>query len=196
MAWVAVAAMVVGTALQYSSQRKAGKAEQQRAQREDVATEYEARQLEQQSGQAFAIAQRTALEEQRKTRILQSRALALAAASGGGASDPTVVKIMSDIGGEGAYRAQMALYEGKEQQRSLLKGAEARRLGGTMVAQSALDRAKAYQTASTGTLFQGAGSLYQRYAANNPAPSAHTNTVSLSNGSWLDSGTPMDSTYA
>ena len=194
MAWVAIAATVVGTALQYSAQRKASKAASEQAKQEDLAADYEAKQLEHQAGQVVAISQREALDERKKAKLLESRALALAAASGGGASDPTIVKIMSDIAGEGAYRAQTALYEGAEESRRLMKGAEARRMGGTMAGQSALSVARAREIGSVGTLFQGAGSLYAKYGMGAQTKTAPSGT--LSSGSWLDTGSATDSSYA
>lgn len=71
------------------------------------------RYLNQMAKQEFAIAQREAFEEQKQAELLASRALAVAAASGGGASDPTVMNIIGDIHGEGALRAGLELYKGK-----------------------------------------------------------------------------------
>jgi hypothetical protein len=69
-------------------------------------------------GQAVAASQRKAQEELKRSRYIQSDALAKAAASGAGASDPTVVDIISRIAGEGAYRSSLALYEGAEANRA------------------------------------------------------------------------------
>jgi hypothetical protein len=62
---------------------------------------------------------------QRRTDLLASRALAVAAASGGGASDPTVVNTIAGIAQEGAYRKAVALYRGDEEARKLTMQAEA-----------------------------------------------------------------------
>lgn len=97
------------------------------AKAESKALRGEAVQLEAQAGQDRASSQRSAIENRRQSRLLQSRALALAAASGGGASDPTVVNILSRLEGEGEYRALVSLYEGEEAARSKLMQAAARR---------------------------------------------------------------------
>ncbi len=68
------------------------------------------------AGQEMASAQRGAEEEQRRSRIIQSRALALAAA-GGGAADPSVQHIISDLAGQGHYRSQ--IYGGEARARAL-----------------------------------------------------------------------------
>lgn len=87
----------------------------------------EARQLDTKAGLERASSQREAMEERRKARLLQSRGLAVAAASGGGASDPGVVNLLADIEGEGEYRSLTALYEGNERAAGLESEAKARR---------------------------------------------------------------------
>lgn len=96
----------------------------------DRAASYTADSLDVSGGQAVAASQRTAQEEERRAKLLQSRAQAVAAASGAGASDPTVVDIISQIAGQGAYRSQIALYDGLEQQRLLRAKADAARYQG------------------------------------------------------------------
>jgi hypothetical protein len=80
----------------------------------DQAGASEAKQLRYAAGAARASSQRAAVEERRQARLLQSRGLAVAAASGGGASDVTVVNTLADVAKEGEYRALSALYEGNE----------------------------------------------------------------------------------
>lgn len=94
------------------------------------AAKAEARQLETQAGLERATSQRQAMEERRQARLLNSRALAVAAASGGGADDPSIVNLMSDIDGEGAYRALAALYEGETEAQGMEAQAKARRKEG------------------------------------------------------------------
>lgn len=116
---------------------------------------------------ARATSQREASEYRRTARLTASRALAVAAASGGGASDPTVTKIISDITSEGAYRAALALYEGEEEARlretqatSLLETgratADARRYEGESIA-------RASQTRMFGTLMESGASWADKY---------------------------------
>ena len=59
-----------------------------------------------------AAAQRTAIQSRREAQYALSRGQALAAASGAGATDPTVVNVLGQIKGEGEYHALTALYEG------------------------------------------------------------------------------------
>lgn len=131
-----------------------GSAQQGRAQQR--AANYQAAQYEQQAGQERASAQRAAIEEHRKATLAQSRALAVSAASGAGASDPTVMNIMGDLGSEGEYRALSALYEGEERARGLQMGAQAKRYEGATAKQAGNMRAAS-------TILSGGMSLYDKY---------------------------------
>lgn len=62
-----------------------------------------------------AASQREAAEQLRQARLVESRARAVAAGTGGGVDDPTVDRILRGIEAEGAYRAMTVLYEGEQQ---------------------------------------------------------------------------------
>src|ERR1700741_1427894 len=141
----------IGTGMTMRAQIKAGQGARD-------AANYEAAQLEQSAGQQVATGQHAALEEQRQAQIAQSRALVVAAASGGGASDPTVVNIIAKLAGEGAYRGMVDVYQGDEKARQLRDQAAATRYNGE----------QAYQNAKYGaisTAISGASSMYSKYAA-------------------------------
>ena len=70
----------------------------------------QARQLRRNAGDTRAAGQRQAIDVRREIDVVQSRALALAAASGADASDPTIVNNIARLEGEGEYRALTALY--------------------------------------------------------------------------------------
>jgi len=78
-----------------------------------------ASQLEDKAGFNRAISQRAAAEEQRQAEFIQSRALAVAAASGGGASDPTVVNLIADLEEEGLRKALNQMATGETESRFL-----------------------------------------------------------------------------
>jgi hypothetical protein len=147
--FIAMAAQAAGAIAAGRAASVAGKAAEQ-------GKEFEAVQMEQQAGQEMAAAQRSAQEEQRKARLVASRALAVASAGGGGASDPTVVRILADIDGEGAYRSAMELYRGEEAGRKLRMGAAGARYDGKV----ARAGGKAQATAQ---YLSAAGSLYTKY---------------------------------
>lgn len=116
----------------------------------------EAAQLEANAGQERASSQRAALEERRQGRLASSRALALAAASGGGADDPTVVNAIADIEGEGEYRALTALYEGNVAGDDLERQAKARRREAKSVKKQSYFKA-------AGTILGAGATLADRY---------------------------------
>lgn len=89
---------------------------QGRAQRDRA--EFVAAQNERVAGNERATAQRQAIEQQRQKRLTQSRAQAVAAASGGGALDPGVLDIMGGLEDQGNYNALVALYEGESSARN------------------------------------------------------------------------------
>ncbi len=93
------------------------------------AAEFQAVQLEQKAKETIGAGQRTAAEQRRQGEIVQSRIVALAGASGGGVSDPTIVSLMSDTAGEAEYRARLAMYEGESFARDLRLEAAGLRTG-------------------------------------------------------------------
>jgi hypothetical protein len=111
------------------------------------------------AGQAKAAAQRDAMEETRKGKLIASRALAVAAASGGGASDPSVVNTIADIDGEGAYRASVALYGGEEESRRLITE-------GKFAQYEGQQKRSAYRMQAATSLISGIteASIYSKYA--------------------------------
>jgi len=135
---------------------------------------YTAASKRQEANQAIGESQLSAEEAQRQSDYVASRALAVAAASGGGASDPTVVNILSRIAGEGAYRKSVALYEGQSKAQALRSEANIAEAGGT-----AEKRGRYIGAAST--LMSGGSSLYSRFGRN---PNSTTNTVTASDN-WF-----------
>lgn len=108
--------------------------------------DFVAKQLRQNAGQAQAMAQRAAYNEDRNAKYVASAALASAAASGGGASDPTVVNLIARNAGEMAYRKQLALYEGEDKARMLNLQADATQYSG--------------KSGQANAIIGGAGSIY------------------------------------
>lgn len=116
----------------------------------------EAAQLEAGAGRERASSHRAAMEEKRQARLAASRGLALAAASGGGADDPTVVNLLAGIEGEGEYRALSALYEGDQTALGMEAEAAARRRGAKSTKKAGLVKA-------AGTILSSGASMYDRY---------------------------------
>lgn len=121
----------------------------------------EAAQMEVNAGQERAVSQRQAIEERRQGRLASSRALAVAAASGAGTDDPTIVNAIADLDGESEYRALTALYEGNQRGDDLERQAKSRRREAKSV------KTQSYFKAAGSIL--GAGStLFDRYGGKKP----------------------------
>lgn len=126
------------------------------------AGEYEAQQADVAAGQQIAASHRTAADVERRSKLLQSRALAVAAASGGGTGG-TVLDIISGIAGEGAYRSELALYEGQDAARSLRARGDAARYQGRA-------SQRAGYLGAFGTLLKGGTTLFEKYGARGGSP--------------------------
>jgi len=159
---------VAGAATSIIGGNNAAAAATEAGARQKAANEFEAAQLEQSAGQAIATSQRDSEDQRRQARLVQSRALALSAASGGSVTDPTVVNLIGDIAGEGAYRAGVALYQGADKARQLNMGASAKRYEGDMAVEAASNKAKAYRMQGITGAFSSATSLFGKYGGGGP----------------------------
>ncbi|MCX7147536.1 MAG: hypothetical protein NT042_15390 [Sulfuritalea sp.] len=125
---------------------------------QQAAAQYEAEQLRINAGQSIASAQRAAEEQRRQGMMIQSRAIALAAAGGGSVTDPGLVHLLAGNAGETAYRSAVALYEGEDKARTMRESATAAEYSGAAAAQAGADRQKAAMTLAFGDLIGGGGS--------------------------------------
>jgi hypothetical protein len=135
------------------------------------AAQFQADQLRQNANSAQAAAQRGAAEIDRNTEFVTSRALAVAAGSGGGASDPTVVNMIARVAGEGAYQRASALYAGVDQARLDQESADAKLYEGKSTERNALEVGGAgYLGGATNLLRSRAKgmSLLQRFGGDGP----------------------------
>lgn len=136
--YIAAASTVVGAvgAIQQ------GQAQQQQAQAQALA-------LRNQANSDAAVGQRQAIEARRQTSYLVSRGQALAAASGAGATDPTVMNVLGQLSGEGEYHALTSLYEGGTRAGNAISGAQADINAGDAAARAGV--LKGVTTVLTGT---------------------------------------------
>lgn len=170
MLWVAGAAAVVSTVGNIS----AGNAAKRAGLEQQNEANYEAAQERVNAGQAIAASQRAAEEQRRQGDLVQSRAIALLAASGGGVTDPSAVTLLASNAGETAYRSAVALYEGEDKARTMRAQATATEMGGRAAAQAGRDRQIASLFQAAGSLANGA-SMFSNYggggfASQAPAP--------------------------
>lgn len=134
------------------------------------AAEFQAAQMRQQAGQTQASAQRQAFDVDRQAQYIASAALASAAASGGGASDPTVTNLIARNASEMAYRKATALYQGDERARMLNLEADAKEYTGAETkANSAMVGGAQVFKAGT-SILRGAAreGLLKKYGGNGP----------------------------
>lgn len=140
-------------------------------QQAQAAEDFQAAQLRQNAGQVEASAQRQAYDVNLQTKMVMSRALAVAAGSGGGASDPTVVSLIARDAARGAYLQSSALYGGESKARQMDLEADAKEFKGKNTAMNS-DLVAGSQFFKAGTnIMQGAArdaSLFQRFGAGGP----------------------------
>lgn len=164
LGWLSMA----GTFLQAWGVLSGGRSARIAGERAKVAAEFQALQEEEQAGISIALAQRSAAEERRQAGMQASRALAVAAASGGGVSDPTIVRLIAATRGEGVYRANVDLYEGEARARELRLQAAATRVGGADAAAEGVRKQTGALFSAAGVAAKGGLSLYAKYGMKGP----------------------------
>lgn len=114
---------------------------------------YERAMLRQQAQASRAAGTIAAMNADRMGRRKISRAVAVAAASGGGVTDPTVVNAIADLDAEREFNVMSALFEGETEARGLTRRGEA----GVV---SARNQRRASRLSALGDI---GGSLYENY---------------------------------
>jgi hypothetical protein len=110
-----------------------------------------------QANQEAAVAQRQAIDDRRKTQLVQSQLQARAAAGGGSAVDPSILTLSQGIAGQGEYNALSKLAAGETS-------------GAALDYQATLDEAQAARyrragdIAANAALFSGLGTLSSNVA--------------------------------
>lgn len=145
-----LATAVGGTALTATSAISQGQAAQ-------AAAKNQAKQEQAAALQANAIATRQAAVEKQQTDVAQSRLRARAAASGAGATDPTVMDLSSTFDAIGEYNVASALYEGTSRATAFQNQARMTKYEGNQAATAGYLRAGS-------SILGTAGSLAMRYA--------------------------------
>lgn len=149
------------------------------------AANFQAAQMEQNAGQEKATSQRQAIEARREAGIANSAVRARAAASGGGADDPSVLNIEGHNAGVGEYEALTSLYQGDEAARQDLMGASAKRYGGAQARQASVFKAGSTLLSGGKSAWDNGGSsLYDKYGNGGytPAESNFLNNARTSAG--------------
>lgn len=135
------------------------------------AAEYQAAQLRQNANNAEGSGQRQAADVDLQSKYIASAALATAAASGGGASDPGVVTLMARNAAESAYKRSVALYQGEDRARALRMSADAKEYEGKSVLANSIGVGASQFFGAGSTLIRGSAkdaSLFQRFGGGGP----------------------------
>ena len=160
---MAMALTAAGTAVSALGTIAGGNAAEAAGKNQQAVYNYQAKQQEQSAQESRAAGQRASFEKQREQRFIQSKLQARSAADGGGATDPTVLGLVGDIGARGEYESLMEMYKGENRARGLEDSAQASRMSG----EAALYEGKAKKSAGTlsalGTIIGGAGSMFNIY---------------------------------
>ena len=131
-----------GTIAQGNAQLEAAKAEQ--------------KQLARMASEEQAVATRQAGEKAREAKLLQGRGQAVAAASGGGATDPTVLELMGNIARDANVQTRDVLRTGQ------VKADDLMYRGRVGVNAAKVNRGLARLTA-TGQVVSGVGDAFSKY---------------------------------
>lgn len=183
------AAQIAGGLIQYRGAQIQSDSLKAAAQaRLDVAN-FEAAQAAIQAGTAEASGQRTADAALLQTRMVNSQQLARAAASGAGASDPTVTNLMAFTRGVGSYNAAVALFEGEEAARRFQDQAKASTYEGITGFNSLEAQASVAKARGIASIIGAGGGLYEKYGQGGP-PKITTSTNGDVGSGYIDAGTP------
>ena len=192
MSWMAVAAVaatVISSASQKQGANAAAKGAKHAAKRQATATRFQATQLRINAGQQVAAGQAAAFEQERQARLVASRQIALAAASGAGASDSTVANLISRTAKEGSYRAAVALYQGEDAARQMRMAAAGKEYEAEAGIASGESQASMYKLAGQQAIMKGATSLLTTYAGGGFKGGGSGDSAALGlDTSWLDAG--------
>lgn len=99
---------------------------------------FAAAQMEREAADARASSQREAYQERERNEMVQSRIRAVAANSGAGVINPTVLDLMGDTEQRSAFNVAAIQYGGKQKQASYLDNAAAARMKGNNAKRASL----------------------------------------------------------
>lgn len=179
--WLSLA----GTALNVGGNLMAAGNAGEQGQAKGQALDYEATLLNQNALAAQASSQREAMDVRLKTSLLVSRAIAVAAAGGGSASDPTVNKVVGDLTGIGAYHQAVALYGGDDRARAMRAAAAGKRYEAGMARSGGDTLGEAYTIKALGSGIAGASTLFAKYGKGGPGMNS-MGVAGAGDGGWAD----------
>ncbi len=131
---------------------------------------YRAAGLRQNAQEERAAGQRDMFNVQTKTKDIQSTLRARAAASGGGATDPTIMALQDQIETAGSVGALTEMYKGENRARGLVDSARGEEISGDAAltganyrSQGAKGRASGAMNSGYASLLSGASSMFDKF---------------------------------
>lgn len=159
---------LVGTVVSAMGTIASGKAQAQAAQTQAQMAMYQAKQEDRKAQTERAAAQRSAIEERREGRFALSTLQARAAASGGGAADPTVIALGESIAGRSEYGALMETYKGEDKARGWEDQAILHRMQAGAFNAQASGATAGSSLSAAGTIIGGLGSAFSKFKSPTP----------------------------
>jgi hypothetical protein len=153
---------VIGTVVSAAGTIVGAAASRQQSQAQAQMNEFRARQAKIAANEARAAAQREAGEKRREGALAQSKLQAQAAASGGGATDPTVMKLGERIAGRSQLSALSEMYKGESKARELLDQAALSQMAAAANRAEGNARQISSYFSAGGSLLSGLGSGFSR----------------------------------
>lgn len=150
--------------------------------------EAQAKMYETDAAQEMAAAQRTAIERAFHNRQTMGTAKALAASSGAGMDNPTVIDIIGEMEGRDVYGRMTDLYQGSEKKRRLIDSAKLARYNADIGAAAARAQGTAAMIGGLQGLAKGFGSFKGSFSSEDSS--------SYDSSGWWDNDTDFDSDYS
>lgn len=148
----------------------AGNAAARQGEAQQTAFNYQADELRQQAGQTRAASQRTADNSRLAGDYAISRARAVAGASGGGVTDPTVNTVVGNLAGRSEYNALSDLFTGEERARGLETQAGLDNFQGDQAYRAGQTKKKLAYIQAGATVLGSGSDLYSKYGMGGPTP--------------------------
>lgn len=154
-----IGSIIVGTGLSLASANREAEATRQAGELEQQNQYFLAQQEEATAREDFAASQREALERRFEGELVLSRQQAAAAASGAGADDPTIVRLMTDTAARAEYGRSSVMYGAESRRATLFRSAAARRKSGDNSFLGGIEGANGAWLRGMGSLAGGVGKL-------------------------------------
>lgn len=180
MAAIGAIAGILGSVVSAVGSLAAGAAQSRQLEAQAEANRYQAKIEDQKAMQERAVAQRKGFERQREGKLALSTLQARAAASGAGATDPTVVSLGSDIAGRSEYYRLTEMATGETAARYHEDQAALDRWSANeQSAQAGMAKTGAFFSAAS-SILGGASSAFGKFGGGTILPTANSLTPSAS----------------